>query len=141
MSKTADSLRFDRNFIGEKIIRRVTMLPGVHVETSKNQKDELQLTGNSLQNVSQSAADIQQVCMVRNKDIRKVSFPYNSRFYMYHRIADLGLGLVLGRSLCVGTRQHSRRVELVETRPRRRALLYHRRSTTALQSSEFQFPS
>lgn len=61
-----------RNFIGEKIIRRVTMLPGVDVEASKNQKDELQLTGNSLENVSQSAADIQQVCRVKNKDIRKV---------------------------------------------------------------------
>ena len=62
-----------RNFIGEKIIRRVTMLPGVDVEISKNQKDELQLTGNSLENVSQSAADIQQICRVKNKDIRKVS--------------------------------------------------------------------
>ena len=62
-----------RNFIGEKIIRRVTMLPGVDVEASKNQKDELQLTGNSLENVSQSAADIQQICRVKNKDIRKVS--------------------------------------------------------------------
>ncbi|KAL9068230.1 MAG: hypothetical protein Q9161_006363 [Pseudevernia consocians] len=60
-----------RNFIGEKIIRRVTMLPGVDVEASKNQKDELQLTGNSLENVSQSAADIQQICQVKNKDIRK----------------------------------------------------------------------
>ncbi|KAL9127489.1 MAG: hypothetical protein Q9217_003645 [Psora testacea] len=60
-----------RNFIGEKIVRRVTMLPGVDVETSKSQKDELQLTGNSLENVSQSAADIQQICRVRNKDIRK----------------------------------------------------------------------
>ena len=49
------------------------MLPGVDVETSKNQKDELQLTGNSLENVSQSAADIQQICRVKNKDIRKVS--------------------------------------------------------------------
>ena len=48
------------------------MLPGVDVETSKNVKDELQLTGNSLENVSQSAADIQQICRVRNKDIRKV---------------------------------------------------------------------
>ena len=48
------------------------MLPGVDVETSKNQKDELQLTGNSLENVSQSAADIQQICRVKNKDIRKV---------------------------------------------------------------------
>ncbi|KAK3168815.1 60S ribosomal protein L9B [Lepraria neglecta] len=60
-----------RNFIGEKIVRRVTMLPGVDVEASKNMKDELQLTGNSLENVSQSAADIQQICRVRNKDIRK----------------------------------------------------------------------
>ncbi len=48
------------------------MQPGVEVEPSKNQKDELQLYGNSLENVSQSAADIQQICRVRNKDIRKV---------------------------------------------------------------------
>jgi large subunit ribosomal protein L9e len=61
-----------RNFIGEKIVRRVVMQPGVEVEISKNMKDELQLTGNSLENVSQSAADIQQICRVRNKDIRKV---------------------------------------------------------------------
>ena len=61
-----------RNFLGEKIVRRVTMHEGVDVEASKNQKDELQLTGNSLENVSQSAADIQQICRVRNKDIRKV---------------------------------------------------------------------
>ncbi|KAH0613986.1 uncharacterized protein H6S33_005872 [Morchella sextelata] len=60
-----------RNFLGEKIIRRVTMLPGVSVETSANVKDEIVLTGNSLENVSQSAADIQQICRVRNKDIRK----------------------------------------------------------------------
>ena len=59
------------NFIGEKIVRRVTALPGVTVEISKSQKDELALTGNSLENVSQSAADIQQICRVRNKDIRK----------------------------------------------------------------------
>lgn len=60
------------NFLGEKIVRRVTMQEGVDVEASKNQKDEIQLTGNSLENVSQSAADIQQICRVRNKDIRKV---------------------------------------------------------------------
>jgi hypothetical protein len=35
-----------RNFVGEKLVRRVTMRPGVNVEPSKNQKDELQLTGN-----------------------------------------------------------------------------------------------
>lgn len=48
------------------------MHEGVEVEISKNQKDELTITGNSLENVSQSAADIQQICRVRNKDIRKV---------------------------------------------------------------------
>lgn len=52
-------------------MRNVTMHPGVDVEASKNQKDEIQITGNSLEDVSQSAADIQQACRVRNKDIRK----------------------------------------------------------------------
>jgi large subunit ribosomal protein L9e len=60
-----------RNFIGEKIVRNVVMQPGVEVEISKAQKDELILFGNSLEAVSQSAADIQQICRVRNKDIRK----------------------------------------------------------------------
>ncbi|EJT81877.1 60S ribosomal protein L9-A [Gaeumannomyces tritici R3-111a-1] len=60
-----------RNFIGEKLVRRVVMRPGVDVEVSKAQKDELILSGNSLEDVSQSAADIQQICKVRNKDIRK----------------------------------------------------------------------
>ena len=35
-----------RNFIGEKIVRRVQMRSGVNVEASANQKDELQLSGN-----------------------------------------------------------------------------------------------
>lgn len=48
------------------------MRAGVDVEVSKAQKDELVLSGNSLEAVSQSAADIQQICKVRNKDIRKV---------------------------------------------------------------------
>jgi large subunit ribosomal protein L9e len=76
-----------RNFVGEKLVRRVVMRQGVDVEASKNVKDELLLTGNvcvrahpftstltiqqSLEDVSQSAADIQQICKVRNKDIRK----------------------------------------------------------------------
>merc|ERR1712147_33008 len=45
-----------RNFLGEKYIRRVKMAPGVTVENSKAQKDELILTGNSIDAVSQSAA-------------------------------------------------------------------------------------
>lgn len=47
------------------------MHPGVDVEATKNVKDQIELTGNSLENVSQSAADIQQICRVKNKDIRK----------------------------------------------------------------------
>ena len=65
-------MNFRRNFLGEKYVRRLTAQPGVEIITSPNVKDELQLSGNSLENVSQSAADIQQVCRVRNKDIRKV---------------------------------------------------------------------
>ncbi|KAI1197495.1 ribosomal protein L6 [Nemania serpens] len=60
-----------RNFVGEKLVRRVVMQPGVDVEVSKAQKDELLILGSSLEAVSQSAADIQQICRVRNKDIRK----------------------------------------------------------------------
>lgn len=43
-----------RNFLGEKIIRRVAMLEGVNVGISTAQKDELVITGNDIQNVSQS---------------------------------------------------------------------------------------
>jgi large subunit ribosomal protein L9e len=60
-----------RNFLGEKIVRHVTIPEGVTIETSKGVKDQLELSGNSLEAVSQSAADIQQICRVRNKDIRK----------------------------------------------------------------------
>ena len=83
----ADGIR--RNFIGEKIVRRVVMQPGVEVEPSKNQKDELQLWGNSLENVSQSAADIQQICRVRNKDIRKVRILACNVLEVFGATADL----------------------------------------------------
>ncbi|KAI7865944.1 ribosomal protein L6, alpha-beta domain-containing protein [Spinellus fusiger] len=60
-----------RNFLGQKVVFRVKMREGVLVESSKAQKDELVLTGNDLEAVSQCAADIQQSCLVKNKDIRK----------------------------------------------------------------------
>ncbi|CEP16367.1 hypothetical protein [Parasitella parasitica] len=60
-----------RNFLGQKVVFNVKMHEGVTVASSSSQKDELVLTGNSLENVSQSAADIQQSCLVKNKDIRK----------------------------------------------------------------------
>jgi len=60
-----------RNFLGEKTVRHVKMLNGVEISESKTQKDELILEGNDIDNVSQSAASIQGICRVRNKDIRK----------------------------------------------------------------------
>ncbi|CAO3644742.1 unnamed protein product [Cunninghamella echinulata] len=60
-----------RNFLGQKVVFRVAMREGVQVEASTAQKDELILTGNDLEAVSQCAADIQQSCLVKNKDIRK----------------------------------------------------------------------
>lgn len=60
-----------RNFLGEKRVRQIKITDGVTVEQSATQKDELILSGNSVEAVSQNAADIQQICRVRNKDIRK----------------------------------------------------------------------
>ncbi|KAJ1890832.1 60S ribosomal protein L9B [Kickxella alabastrina] len=60
-----------RNFLGEKYVRKVFLLPGVDIVQTIGTKDELVLTGNDLTNVSQSAASIQQATRVRNKDIRK----------------------------------------------------------------------
>merc|ERR1712098_768801 len=56
-----------RNFLGEKFIRKVRMHPGVTVENSKAQKDELIVQGNSIEAVSQSAALIQQSTTVRTR--------------------------------------------------------------------------
>lgn len=60
-----------RNFLGEKILRRVVMMPGVTCVNSPNVKDELILSGNDIELVSRSAAQIQQSTSVKNKDIRK----------------------------------------------------------------------
>ncbi len=79
------------------------MQPGVDVEPSKNQKDELQLYGNSLENVSQSAADIQQICRVRNKDIRKVRI--QGGLLKMERMM-LTTKIVPGRSVRFGEGQH-----------------------------------
>lgn len=60
-----------RNFLGDRKVRNVSIPEGVTAELSKTQKDELVVTGNSVEDVSQCCADVSQVCRVRNKDIRK----------------------------------------------------------------------
>jgi large subunit ribosomal protein L9e len=59
-----------RNFLGEKVVRTIKMPKGIAVRHT-NMKDEISITGNSLEDVSQSAAVIQQSTSVKNKDIRK----------------------------------------------------------------------
>ena len=60
-----------RNFLGQKKLFKVTMRGDTTGEKSKDVKDQLVLEGNSIDAVSQTAADIQQITRVRNKDIRK----------------------------------------------------------------------
>lgn len=60
-----------RNFLGQKIVRRVTMPEGVSIVRSESVKDQLELQGNDLELVGQTAARIHQSCTVKDKDIRK----------------------------------------------------------------------
>eukprot|EP00299_Pterocystis_sp_00344_P004509 c155_g1_i1.p1 GENE.c155_g1_i1~~c155_g1_i1.p1 ORF type:complete len:187 (-),score=33.81 c155_g1_i1:41-601(-) len=60
-----------RNFLGEKVVRKVDMLDGVSITRTEKIKDEIVLVGNDLDLVSQTAANIQQSCLVKDKDIRK----------------------------------------------------------------------
>ena len=58
------------NFLGEKYVRRVNIMPGVTCKQTDN-KDEIMVEGNDVEFVSRSAALIQQSTTVKNKDIRK----------------------------------------------------------------------
>lgn len=59
-----------RNFIGEKVVRKVHMPAGVTIDRT-SAKDELAIIGNDLELVSVAAAQVQQSAQVRKKDIRK----------------------------------------------------------------------
>merc|ERR1712194_267973 len=60
-----------KNYLGQKIVRRVELNAGVTIISNTEVKDELILTGISVDAVSQSAANIQQSTRCCDKDIRK----------------------------------------------------------------------
>eukprot|EP00178_Gracilaria_changii_P009954 TRINITY_DN2896_c0_g1_i5.p2 TRINITY_DN2896_c0_g1~~TRINITY_DN2896_c0_g1_i5.p2 ORF type:complete len:198 (+),score=40.42 TRINITY_DN2896_c0_g1_i5:29-595(+) len=59
-----------RNFLGEKVVREVSMIDGVTVRAT-GEKDEIVVEGNDIEKVSLSAALIHQCALVKRKDIRK----------------------------------------------------------------------
>jgi large subunit ribosomal protein L9e len=61
-----------RNYLGEKEVRIVNMRGDVTCKRSEDgTKDEIIISGNDLDDVSQSAANIHQCALVKDKDIRK----------------------------------------------------------------------
>jgi large subunit ribosomal protein L9e len=60
-----------RNFLGEKRVRKIKLLPGVKYDRSANVKDEILLSGIDIAAVSLTAAQIQQATNIRHKDLRK----------------------------------------------------------------------
>lgn len=60
-----------RNFLGQKRVRIVDLIPGVTAIRSEDVKDQIEVTGNDIEDVSKCAARIHQSCLVRHKDIRK----------------------------------------------------------------------
>ncbi len=56
-----------RNFLGEKRVRRVELLPGVEYVRTSDVKDQIELKGNDLTTVSLTAARIQQCTTVKRK--------------------------------------------------------------------------
>lgn len=60
-----------RNFLGEKRVRKVDMTGDVICYRSQDVKDELIVEGSDVEQVSQCAAMVHHVCLVKKKDIRK----------------------------------------------------------------------
>merc|ERR1711965_785817 len=58
-----------RNFLGERRVRYVPLLEGVKFERANDIKDQIQLSGNDITQVSLACARISQACSVKHKDI------------------------------------------------------------------------
>ena len=56
-----------KNFIGERGVRKARLIGDVQVKTTE---DEVFISGIDIEHVSQSAANIQQACKIRDKDRR-----------------------------------------------------------------------
>ena len=56
-----------KNFIGERGVRKARLIGDVEVRTTE---DEVFISGINIEHVSQSAANIQQACKIRDKDRR-----------------------------------------------------------------------
>lgn len=66
--KIEDKILSIENFIGERLPRTAKIISGVKIEI-KN--DDIFLEGVDIEAVGQTAANIQQACHIRNKDLRK----------------------------------------------------------------------
>jgi len=56
-----------KNFIGERGVRKARLIGDVQIRTTE---DEIFISGIDIEHVAQSAANIQQVCKIRDKDRR-----------------------------------------------------------------------
>ena len=60
-----------RNFLGERRLRTVNLQPGVSVLKSDDVKDQFVFSGNDIEAISRSCAEVHGQTLVRDKDIRK----------------------------------------------------------------------
>ena len=59
------------NFLGEKHVKRIDLHEGVTATKKEEVKDQIELQGVDLENLSLSCALINQICKIRDKDNRK----------------------------------------------------------------------
>ena len=60
-----------RNFLGDKLVRKVPLIDGVDYVRTADVKDQIELSGNDIATVSLCAARIRQSCDIKHKDLRK----------------------------------------------------------------------
>ena len=91
-----------RNFIGEKLVRRINCRPGVVVEVSKNQKDELLLSGNVRFSTARTAGTSE----ANRATEPRGCLPIRRRYPADLPSPKQGYPKVLGRHVRVGEGQH-----------------------------------